>query len=222
MMNNRHFRVAQRIVTQRLNAQRSFSTCRLVSQVLLFVMLPWTFFPVACQAAEPEFAIEQQADRLVITWGGQTVATYVFADKSLTRPYFAHVHALDGQQLTRNHPPLDGEDRMDHAALHPGIWLAFGDLSGADFWRNKDRIVHEVFTQAPAAVGQKATFSVRNRYERAACGVTAAALRTALAFLRPVQPTRFSRCLSSVRAALGTYLSAGSSNSLDPNPCNYE
>ncbi len=166
-MNHYHCPVAQRIVTQHLNAQRSFSTCRLVALVLLIVMLPWTFFPVACQAAEPEFAIEQQADRLVITWGGQAVATYVFADNSLTRPYFAHVHAPGGQQVTRNHPPLDGEDRMDHAELHPGIWLAFGDLSGGDFWRNKDRIVHEAFTQAPAAVGQKATFSVRNRYERA-------------------------------------------------------
>ena len=119
-----------------------------------------------CYATEPEFAIEQQSDRLVITCGGEPVATYVFSDKVIPRPYFTHVHAPGGRQVTRNHPPVEGRDRTDHAELHPGIWLTFGDLSGGDFWRNKDRIVHEAFVEAPTARGSRASFAVRNRYER--------------------------------------------------------
>lgn len=120
-----------------------------------------------CYAAEAEFAIEQKADRLLITCGGERVATYVFSDEVIPRPYFAHVHAPGGRQVTRNHPPVEGQDRTDHAEFHPGIWLAFGDLSGGDFWRNRDRIVHEAFVEAPTARGDRASFSVRNRYERA-------------------------------------------------------
>ena len=85
----------------------------------------------ACShAAEPEFAIEQQPDRLVITCDGEPVAAYVFSDKVIPRPYFTDVHSPGGRQVTRNHPPVEGEDSTDHAELHPGIWLAFGDLSG--------------------------------------------------------------------------------------------
>jgi hypothetical protein len=120
-----------------------------------------------CAAATPDFTIEQQADRLVISCDNQPVATYVFRDTKIPRPYFAHVHVPNGRQVTRNHPPVEGEDRTDHADMHPGIWMAFGDLSGCDFWRNKDRIVHEAFTAAPHAHDHEATFSVRNRYERA-------------------------------------------------------
>jgi hypothetical protein len=118
-------------------------------------------------AAAAEFAIEQQADRLLISYAGRPVATYVFRDPLIPRPYFAHVHAPDGRQVTRNHPPLQGIDNSDHADLHPGIWLAFGDLSGGDFWRNKDRVVHADFIEPPAIHGDQAGFAVRNRYERA-------------------------------------------------------
>ena len=69
--------------------------------------------------------------------GGEPAATYVYRDETITRPYFAHVHAPGGMPLTRNHPPIAGTDPTDHAALHPGLWLAFGDLSGADDWRNR-------------------------------------------------------------------------------------
>jgi hypothetical protein len=55
----------------------------------------------------------------------------------------------------------------DHATIHPGIWLAFGDLDGSDFWRNKARVVHESFVEAPSAGQDRAGFAVRNRYERA-------------------------------------------------------
>ena len=33
------------------------------------------------------------------------------------------------------------QDLDDHPTMHPGLWLAFGDINGADFWRNKGRVL---------------------------------------------------------------------------------
>jgi hypothetical protein len=53
---------------------------------------------------------------------GRPVATYVYDEQygrrgSLfsDRPYFAHVRARSGIQVTRNHPPIPGVDSTDHA-----------------------------------------------------------------------------------------------------------
>jgi hypothetical protein len=94
-----------------------------------------------CAAAEESpFKAEKHDDRFVITHGGKPVATYVFRDEKILRPYFAQVHAPDGTQVTRHHPPRPGIDAVDHDTMHPGIWLAFGDIGGVDFWRNKGRV----------------------------------------------------------------------------------
>jgi len=115
----------------------------------------------------PAVAARSTPGQLAITVAGQPVATYVYRDKSIRRPYFAHVKAPGGTQVTRNHPPIEGRDRTDHATMHPGIWMAFGDLGGEDFWRNKGRVVHEAFVEKPAGGGGKLTFAVRNRYRQA-------------------------------------------------------
>jgi len=75
-----------------------------------------------------------------ITVGGKPFATYFYRDPKIGRPYFAHVHAPDGTQVTRRHPPIAGQDTLDHPEFHPGIWLAFGDISGNDYWRLKARV----------------------------------------------------------------------------------
>jgi Methane oxygenase PmoA len=99
--------------------------------------------------ASPEVLIADEAsmvgftDRdgsLTITMDGKPVATYIYNDPKISRPYFAHVHAPDGTQVTRRHPPVAGQDTMDHPEYHPGIWLAFGDLSGNDYWRLKAKV----------------------------------------------------------------------------------
>jgi hypothetical protein len=51
--------------------------------------------------------------------------------------------------VTRNHPPIPGVDPDDHADMHCGIWLGFGDIDGHDFWRNKARIRHRRFLSEP-------------------------------------------------------------------------
>lgn len=96
------------------------------------------------------FAFVQRSDRVVITRGGESVAEYVFDDEAVRRPFFANVCLPGGVKVTRNFPPTAGQDATDHADMHPGIWLGFGDISGHDFWRNKARIRHDRFTETPA------------------------------------------------------------------------
>lgn len=109
-------------------------------------------------------SFEREKDRLQISIGGERFATYVFRDEKILRPYFSNVHAPCGIRVTRRHPPREGQDSMDHATMHPGIWLAFGDVSGADFWRNKGTAEHLEFVEKPSSEKGKGTFVVRNRY----------------------------------------------------------
>ena len=49
--------------------------------------------------------------------------------------------------------------------MHPGIWMAFGNISGFDFWRNKGKVIHQRFITKPKGGKLNGTFSVLNRYE---------------------------------------------------------
>jgi hypothetical protein len=110
--------------------------------------------------------IAKHEDRLVISADGKSIATYVFRDPSIPRPYFAHVRAPGGHQVTRNHPPIAGRDRTDHDTMHPGIWMAFGDLGGSDFWRNRASIVHHAFLETPQGGAGTASFVEEKHYLR--------------------------------------------------------
>ena len=113
------------------------------------------------------FVADVQHDRVVIAHSSQPVAEFVFRDEKILRPYFANVHAPGGVKTTRNHPPITGVDATDHDTMHPGIWLAFGDISGADFWRNKGRIEHVRFIEAPAVRDGRLTFATECRLRTA-------------------------------------------------------
>ena len=126
----------------------------------LFVCL--VYFVVNPVLFAAGFAIEHRSDRLIITHDSKPVTHFVFADTNILRPYFAHVHTPDGIQVTRNHPPLAGVDPVDHPTMHPGIWLAFGNISGQDFWRNKASIRHEKFTIAPETFKNQLSFATES------------------------------------------------------------
>jgi hypothetical protein len=115
-------------------------------------------------AAEPKLHFEEQAGRITVLVGDKPLATYVWNDPKILRPYLTHVRAPSGVQVTRNHPPIEGRDATDHAEFHPGIWLAFGDLSGEDFWRNKATVRHVTFLQRPAVDDRGAAFTLKNAY----------------------------------------------------------
>jgi hypothetical protein len=111
-----------------------------------------------------EVTFVRAADQLQIKLGGQPVATYVFRDDTVLRPYFTHLYASGAIPVTRSFPPVEGTDPTDHATMHPGLWLAFGDINGVDFWRNKGRVEHERFVEPPTGGPSRGSFVVRNRY----------------------------------------------------------
>lgn len=115
--------------------------------------------------AAADLAVEPKADCLVITDRGQPVATYVFRNDKIPRPYFANVHAPGRIQVTRNHPPIPGMDAMDHDTIHPGVWLAFGDVNGHDFWRNKARIIHVCFIEPPGIHDGLVSIKTENTFQ---------------------------------------------------------
>jgi len=138
----------------------------------LFLLLAFSFATsaLAQESVKPKstdrIQIEQSDGELIIRVDDQAVATYVYNDPNILRPYFAHVKTLDGIQATRNHPPIKGVDRTDHDTMHPGIWLAFGDLDGVDFWRNKAQVVHRTFVGKPKSEATHASFAEEKRYLR--------------------------------------------------------
>ena len=127
-----------------------------------FLALTLTSCATHTQSSKPGFAVEHQTDRLIITHDSKPVAHFVFASTNILRPYFAHIHTPDGLQVTRNHPPIAGVDPVDHPTMHPGIWLAFGNISGQDFWRNKATIRHDKFTASPKTTNGQLTFATES------------------------------------------------------------
>jgi hypothetical protein len=94
---------------------------------------------------------------------GAPFTVYHYRDATTTRPYFASVFAPTGVKITRNFPPKPG-DLPDHEVLHPGMWLAFGDISGADSWRLTAPVDHVKFVQPPTAKDGELHMSVENCY----------------------------------------------------------
>jgi putative membrane-bound dehydrogenase-like protein len=118
--------------------------------------------PVAQNTAAP-LAVETRDDRLVITQAGQPVADYVFADPQVLRPHFANLHVPGGMKVSRNFPPIEGVDATDHADMHPGLWLAFGNINDEDFWRNKARMTHVRFAEPPTVKDDALCFTEESR-----------------------------------------------------------
>ncbi len=115
-------------------------------------------------AADPTIRLIKEERQVKIYIGDHEVVDYVFVDSDISRPYFAHVKTLSGRQVSRNHPPREGVDKMDHANMHPGIWLSFGDVNGHDYWRLKAKTKHVRFLELPAVVADSGNFKVLNHY----------------------------------------------------------
>jgi hypothetical protein len=112
-----------------------------------------------------DLVIRQEADRLVVTHaGGGPVATFVFTDPVVGRPAIRDLAAAGGTIVTRPCPPRPGIDADDHATMHPGVWLGFSDLSGADPWRHKTAVRFAGFDGKPAVADGGATFTARIEY----------------------------------------------------------
>jgi hypothetical protein len=118
-----------------------------------------------CALADSPVAFVPRESHLLIKINGSDFATYVWNDPLVERPYFAHIRSPNGVQVTRNFPPVQGKDATDHSTMHPGLWLAFGDISGTDFWRNKGIVRHAGFVEEPVTDSQGGRFAVKNLYQ---------------------------------------------------------
>lgn len=116
--------------------------------------------PSASEGARVQLTPERGQVRILVD--GRPFARYVYEDPEIRRPYFCDVREPGGLQVTRNHPPGAG-DALDHATMHPGLWLGFGDFGGSDFWRNKGRVEQVEWSVADAGPGA-ASFLTRRRY----------------------------------------------------------
>lgn len=114
--------------------------------------------------AEEEITAIEESDRLVFRQGANPVGEFLFDHPRILRPGFANLRAPGGILVTRNFPPVEGIDETDHADLHPGLWLGFGDISGEDFWRNKGRIEHDCFTGKPEWKDGRLSFATKNTF----------------------------------------------------------
>ncbi len=139
---------------------------RMLSVVLvcLGVSLVVGSAPVCGAQGEGRITFAERPGVVSVRVGGAALATYVYEDEKIARPYFKDLCAPGGVQVTRPCPPREGIDRTDHGDMHPGLWLAFGDISGADFWRNKARVEHVKFVKRPWAKQKRGGFTVHNRY----------------------------------------------------------
>jgi putative heme-binding domain-containing protein len=114
-------------------------------------------------------AFQQHGDVLDLMAGEVVLAGYHTRSEIIKRPFFANVRSTSGRAMTRPFPVTkSSKNGGDHADMHPGIWLGFGDINGSDFWRNKGRIEHVKFTEEPAVKDNVASFGTLNRLVDAA------------------------------------------------------
>jgi hypothetical protein len=118
---------------------------------------------LALEKDSPPVAFAKGDGHITVAIDGLPIAVYCYQDEKITRPYFAHVRAPSGVQVTRQHPPVEGQDLTDHDTFHPGVWMSFGDISGSDFWRIKARVRHAGIVEEPRG-GDTGSFAVRNEY----------------------------------------------------------
>jgi len=143
--------------TLKLTYLRKYVGCLILMGLLI------NLFGCAEESSKSVVSFKQKPGKLFIFIDDDPFATYVYEDSAITRPYFAHVKTPCGIQATRNHPPKP-DDPQDHQTFHPGIWMSFGDISGNDYWRLKQKVEHEMFVEQPEGGVNRGTFTVRNYY----------------------------------------------------------
>lgn len=117
-------------------------------------------------ASRTGFRVDKKKNKLLISLSNKQIVEFVFRDDHTLRPFFANASLINGLKVTRNHPPIKGIDQLDHSELHPGIWLAFGDINGEDYWRNKASMEHVRFISEPTISNEKLSFSTECRLRK--------------------------------------------------------
>jgi hypothetical protein len=135
-----------------------------MTALMLLAAFGATFGSVMADDSDTRVEFVEGKNRLSVVIDGLPVAVYYQHDAKIPRPFFAHVRTPGGIQVTRNHPPIAGQDLVEHDTFHPGIWMSFGDISGSDYWRTAARVRHAGFVETPKGGRGKGSFAVRNTY----------------------------------------------------------
>ena len=118
-------------------------------------------------AAERSVILRKRGSGVEILVDRKVVTRYVPGDEKTPRPFFEPLLTTTGKQVTRNRPPVEGQDAADHSDMHPGLWLSFGDISGNDYWRLKSRVEFIELLGIPATLDHVGHFAARHRYHAA-------------------------------------------------------
>lgn len=115
-------------------------------------------------AAESGWSFRSMPDRVEISSNGRPIATYVTKHPKIRRPFFQDVFTPGGMRVTRPIPPDPDAEDTDHDTMHPGLWLAFGDLNGVDYWRNKAEVRHVRYSKPVKADQVSLSFETENHW----------------------------------------------------------
>ena len=113
-------------------------------------------FDPACSTCFEDFTFDQQPSKVVVRLDGVAVASFVYGDAAVGRPYWCDVRSPSGIPLTHSHNPLATDD-LDHVAMHT-VWMSFEDLSGCDYWRCKARTQQVRFLESKRRMARTADF----------------------------------------------------------------
>jgi|JI9StandDraft_1071089.scaffolds.fasta_scaffold04508_4 hypothetical protein len=116
--------------------------------------------------ADTQLDLHKFEDRVVVKFAGQVIAVYRFQDPNVSHPYWSELRTLSGVQVTRNHPPREKVDALDHPGIHTGAWLAFGDVDGNDYWRLKASVKPTDLRILPIEETGGVSFQVKNQWCR--------------------------------------------------------
>lgn len=130
----------------------------------LLVLLALFWGNAARLAGEDRVDLRKSSDRIDVVYENRVIAEYRFQDDKVSHPYWSRICSLSGLQLTRNHPPVEGSDAIDHVGMHTGAWLAFGDVSGNDYWRLKSPVKQVAIRELPVEESGAVSFEVQNEW----------------------------------------------------------
>lgn len=125
-----------------------------------FALRAWN----SIEANSPGWSFVTGDDRIDILRNDMPIASYVTRHPKIRRPFFQDIFTPGRMRITRPIPPDPISEDSDHDTMHPGLWLAFGDLNGCDYWRNKAEVRHVSYSK-PVMIGNESlTFEVENHW----------------------------------------------------------
>ena len=116
------------------------------------------------EAKAPVWSFVTGDDQLRILRNDKPIATFVTRHPKTRRPFFHDIFTPGGMRITRPIPPDPQSEDTDHDTMHPGLWLAFGDLNGVDYWRNKAEVRHVRYSKPVNVDNDSLSFEVENHW----------------------------------------------------------